>query len=311
MITKFGKRFLTNYLAGNVGFSAKELAFGIGDLSPSLGADGTASNDTKLQFEFYRAPVTLSSIEISLADPSVAESPTNKYIYKAVFSATMPQDVSGVISEIALYPASRGSANNFESKFISSFENNVLWYDSSGFNPGLQLNDSTYTSKIGLNSVVITTPASTSIEYKTNLGSFDLTGYSVKDSLSIAYKKIDTNLSNIRVKFYSSSTEYCYIDFTPEAGTGDKIQSVELSSLFSNTTATPPNFTNITNVAIEVTADDGGITEVHLDGLRINDEDTFDPIYGMISRSVLTGADIITKTSGRQVEVEYKLQLGF
>jgi hypothetical protein len=31
----------------------------------------------------------------------------------------------------------------------------------------------------------------------------------------------------------------------------------------------------------------------------------------MISRSVLTGGDIITKPSGRQVDVEYKLQLGF
>ena len=30
MITKFGKRFLTNYLAGNVSFDNKDLALGIG-----------------------------------------------------------------------------------------------------------------------------------------------------------------------------------------------------------------------------------------------------------------------------------------
>jgi hypothetical protein len=64
-------------------------------------------------------------------------------------------------------------------------------------------------------------------------------------------------------------------------------------------------------LGVEVTANSSGTTAVYFDGLRINDEDTFDPTYGMISRSVLTGGDIITKTSGRQVDVEYKLQLGF
>ena len=54
MITKFGKRFLTNYLAGNVAFSAKELAFGIGNTTPD-----TNGNDTRLDFEFYRVPVKL------------------------------------------------------------------------------------------------------------------------------------------------------------------------------------------------------------------------------------------------------------
>jgi hypothetical protein len=159
--------------------------------------------------------------------------------------------------------------------------------------------------------VLIQSPLSSSQEYKTATGTINLSGYSINDSLSIAYKKADANLSKIRVKFYSSSTQFCYVDFTPESGTGDKIQSVSLSSLFSNTSATPPDFTNITNLGVEVTANSSGTTSVYFDGIRINDEDTFDPSYGMISRSVLTGGDIITKTSGRQVDVEYKLQLGF
>ena len=311
MITKFGKRFLTNYLAGNISFSDKELAFGIGNSAPAVGVDGTASNDTRLQFEFYRVPVKLTSIEIALANPLAEESPTNKYVYKAVFIATIPQDVSGVISEIGLYPASRTSINNFDSKFITSFENNVLWEDSSGSNPQIVLNNSTYTFKIGENAVLIQSPLSTAKEYKSATGTLDLSGYSINDSLSIAYKKIDANLSKIRVKFYSSDTQYCYIDFTPESGTGDRIQSEELSALFSNTSTTPPDFKNITNIGVEVTATSGGTTSVYFDGIRINDEDTFDPSYGMISRSVLTGGDIIVKPSGRQVDVEYKLQLGF
>ena len=298
MITKFGKRFLTNYLAGNVAFSAKELAFGIGNTTPN--ANG---NDTRLDFEFYRVPVKFTSIDIAEVSGS--------FVYKAVFVATIPQDVAGVISEIALYPASRTSTNNFDSKFISSFENNVLWEDSIGSNPSIQLNSSTFTSKIGENSVLVQSPSSTATEYKTATGTIDLSGYSINDSLAIAYNKADANLSKIRVKFYSSTTQYCYIDFTPTSGTGDKIQSATLATLFSNTSATPPDFKNITNLGVEVTATSGGTTSVYFDGIRINDEDTFDPSYGMISRSVLTGGNIITKPSGRQVDVEYKLQLGF
>jgi len=250
MITKFGKRFLINYLAGNADFSKKEIALGIGSTAPNA-----KGNDTRLEFEFYRLPATISSIDIEQTGVDGDGDPV--FSYKAVYQATIPQDVAGVATEIALYPGSRSSRNNFDDRSISLFENNILWTDSLGGNPGIQINTSNFTSKIGENMVYIQAPASTSKEYN------------------------------------------------------DKIQSVNLSSLFSNTSATTPDFANIINLGIEITANAGGTTKVYFDGLRINDEDTFDPTYGMISRSVLTGGDIIYKTSGRQVDIEYKLQLGF
>ena len=302
MITKFGKRFLTNYLAGNADFGQKELAFGIGSSAAS-------ADNTRLNFEFYRVPVTIGSIDIT--NTGTEESPV--YVYKTVYQATIPQDVAGVISEVALYPASRTSRNNFDSNFITQFDNNLLWTDSDGSNPLLQLNTSQLVSKIGENMVYVQTPLSTVKEYTTPLGSLDLSGYSVNDSIAIAYKKADNNVSRIRLKFYSSTTQYCYVDFTPEAmgATPDKIQSATLNNLFSNTSATAPDFKNIIKLGVEVTANSSGTTTVYFDGIRINDEDTFDANYGMISRSVLTGGDIVTKTSGRQVDIEYKLQLGF
>jgi len=304
MITKFGKRFLTSYLAGSTDFSTKELAFGIGN--DTADAKG---NDTRLGFEFYRVPVNIGSIEITQTGVDEDDDPV--FSYKAIYQATIPQDVAGVISEIALYPTSRSSANNFDSKFITDFENNLLWTNSSGENPPIQVNTNSFTSKIGENMVYFQAAQSTAVEYKIQLGSTDLSGYSVNDSIALAYKKADNNVSKIRVKLYSSPTQFCYVDFTPATGTGDRIQSSALSSLFSNTSSTPPDFTNIITLGVEVTANSSGTTAVYFDGLRINDEDTFDPTYGMISRSVLTGGDIITKTSGRQVDVEYKLQLGF
>jgi hypothetical protein len=133
-------------------------------------------------------------------------------------------------------------------------------------------------------------PASTAKEYKNTILSFDLSGYSANDSLSIAYKKADNNTSKIRVKLYSSDTAYYYADFTPAAGTGDRIQSISMNTVFTNSVNTP-DATNITKVGLEVTA--------------------FDSEYGLISRSIFSSGNELVKPSGRAVDIEYKLQLGF
>lgn len=313
MITKFGKRFLTNYLAGNVSFDNKDLALGIGSTTPD--ANG---NDTRLEFEFYRVPATFGSIDIQtnetgspiVARDGITPIPAYSSIYYVIYKATIPQDISGVISEIGLYPGSRTSINNFDSKFITSFENNLLWLNGIT-SPSIKYNSTSplFVSKIGESMVQFDVAVSTAKEYKADISMLDISGYSNNDSLTIAYKKADANVSKIRVKLYSSDTQYCYVDFTPTAGTGDKIQSIPLSTLFSNVSATSPDLTKITQIGVEVTASSGGATTVYFDGIRINDEDTFDPTFGMISRSVLDSP--LQKASGRQVDIEYKLKLGF
>jgi hypothetical protein len=304
MITKFGKRFLTSYIAGASDFNSKDLAIGIGNTA--VDANG---NDTKLEFEFYRLPVTLGSFDISQTGVDGGGNPI--FAYTAIYKATVPQDVSGVISEVGLYPGVRSSNNSYDSKFITSFENNINWLDSSNNNPVLRSNSTSpaFTAKIGESMVQFDVNQSTSKEYKNSIVNLDLSGYSVNDSLSIAYKKNDNNVTAIRVKLYSSETQYYYADFTPSSGTGDKIQSISMSSVFSNISTTAPDPTNITKIGVQVTAGSGGPTTVYFDGLRINDEDTFDPQYGLISRSVLTTP--LQKPSGRPVDIEYKLQLEF
>lgn len=83
-----------------------------------------------------------------------------------------------------------------------------------------------------------------------------------------------------------------------------------MNTVFTNS-VNSPDATNITKVGLEVTAGSGGTTNVYFDGLRINDEDTFDPAYGLISRSVFSSGNELVKPSGRAVDIEYKLQLGF
>jgi len=288
MITKFGKRFLTSYLAGN-------------------------NNLLSIDFEFYRVPVELSSIDISQTGVDLDGDPV--FEYSVIYKSTIPQDISGVISEIALYPGNRQSINNYDSKFITSFTNNFNWFSGSE-NPTSQSNtqDSsgsyTFLSKIGDTMVRVDATSGSTKEYTNSLVSYDISGYSVNDTIAIAYKKADNNVSKIRVKFYSSDLAYYYVDFTPASGTGDKVQSLSLNNLFSNYTASPnlPDPSSITKIGVEVTAT-GGDSTVYFDGIRINDEDTFDPAYGMISRSVLSTP--LIKKPGRPVDIEYKLLLEF
>jgi hypothetical protein len=300
MITKFGKRFLVDFIAGNSNFTYRELSFGIATATQLPASD----TNTRLGFEIYRLPVSLSSINIE--DDGVGG-----FNYYAIFKTTIPQDISGVISEIGLYPGFRKSINFYDSKFITSFENNTLWADSNGDSPALQSNSTdgtTFVSKIGENMIRFNVNQSSSKEYKNSIALLDLSGYSVNDSLTLAYKKADNNTSKIRIKFYSSGSAYYYADFIPSGTNEDKVQSVSMSDVFNNIVGSP-DLTNITSIGVEVTASSGGDTVVYFDGLRVNDEDTFDPQYGLIARHILTTP--LKKPSGRPVDVEYKLQLEF
>jgi hypothetical protein len=308
MITRFGKRFLTSYVAGSESFLNKELAFGIGSTAPSV-----KGNDTKLDFEFYRIPVELSGFNILQNGVDGDGDPV--YEYFVTYKSTIPQDISGVISEIGLYPSGRQSFNNFDSKFITSFTNEFNWFDGSS-NPTSQANTQnssgayTFLSKVSDSMIKVDVTSGQTKEYVNSLLSEDISGYSINDTIAIAYKKLDNNVSKIRVKFYSSNLAYYYVDFTPESGTGDKIQSLSLDNLFNNYTASPnlPDPSSITKIGVATTAT-GGNTTVYFDAIRINDEDTFDPGYGLISRSVLSTP--LIKKPGRPVDIEYKLQLDF
>jgi hypothetical protein len=293
MITKFGKRFITNLLAGNISLSRRELAFGIGSTAATDG-------DSRLVFEFYRMPVSFGSIDIQ-------PDGLGGYNYFVIYKGTLPQDVSGEIKEIALYPGTRTSINNFDSQFIADFEDNTSWFDSGAFNPNLV---STPVAKIGNKMIEVVSASNSTKEYKSNVNSFDISGYSVNDTLSVAYYKNDNNLSSIKVRFYSSATDYyeATLVSSPSSGTGHRISSSTLSSMLNNPVNNPVP-SDISQISIIVTANSGGSSTVYFDGLRINDEDTFDPTFGMIARSVL--ASSLDKIAGRPTDIEYKLEIDF
>ena len=294
LITKFGKRFLTNFIAGNIEDPSKDMAFGIKSTAATV-------DDTRLGFEFYRLPILLTATDIQTVDATTT--------YSVVYKATIPQGVAGVISEVGLYPSTRKSINNYDSKFISDFDNLLDWLSYTGFNPEVVQNTSTNIyAKVGDNILKMSSNGTSAEEYVSNT-KLDLAGYSLNDTIKLAYYKFDDNLDTISIEFYHTNNDYYSVTITPPSGTGYQISDdITLGTLFTNS-VNAADASQISKIGIVITPKSGQTTDVGLDGLRINDEDTFDPIFGLISRSVLGSP--LTKLNGRQVDVEYKLDLSF
>lgn len=295
LITKFGKRFLTNFMAGNVSFNKKEIALGIATSSEYELSD----SNSRLGFEFYRLPVDFGSTNIQ-SDGS------GGFAYSVIYKSTIPQQVVGIIDEIGLYPVSSKSQNFYDSKFISDFEDNTIWFDSNGVSPTMVQSVSSHSPRIGQYFMTISASQSSSKEYHVDLNALDISGYSVNDTLSLAYYQADANISSIKVKFYSSANDYYEATFSPNTTTGNKIMSISLNNMLLNPIGSPDG-TAINRVGIVATAKSSGASSIYLDGLRINDEDTFDPAYGIISRSTISGS--LAKVAGRQVDIEYRLEM--
>jgi hypothetical protein len=293
LLTKFGKRYLTQYLAGQSNTNLKSIALGVGSTAATV-------NDTQLGFEFYRSPVSMSSIDIQTS------SSTGLSTYGVVYKTTIPVDVTGIINEVGLFPAVSLGSTDYASNSISTFEDNQSWADSTGAYP---TSVTTPFPNIGTSYLSIGAAASQSKEYFYNFN-IDVSGYSALDSLTLAYYQSDTNLDYVFVRMYDSNNRYYEIRYAGDVSVGYKIKLLTLNNLYTSGFGSgTPDQTAIVKISCGVKAKSSGATAVLFDGMRINDEDSFRTDYGLISRSVLT--DSITKSLGKQMVIEYRLGLVF
>lgn len=293
LLTKFGKRYLTQYLAGQSNTNLKDIALGVGSTAATV-------NDTQLGFEFYKSPVSMSSIDIQTS------SSTGLSTYGVVYKTTIPVDVAGIINEVGLFPTVSLSSTDYASNSISTFEDNQSWTDSTG---SYASSVTTPFPKIGTSYLSIGANASQSKEYFYNFN-LDVSGYSALDSLTLAYYQSDTNLDYVFVRMYDSNNNYYEIRYAGDSSIGYKIKSLTLNNLYSSGFGSgTPDQTSIVKISCGVKAKSSGATTTLFDGMRINDEDSFRTDYGMISRSVLTNP--ITKSLGKQMVIEYRLGINF
>jgi len=293
LLTKFGKRYITQYLAGQSTTNLKDIAVGVGSTAATV-------NDTQLGFEFYKSPVSMSSIDIQTSPT------TGLSTYGVVYKTTLPVDVAGIINEAGLFPSVSLSSTDYASNSISTFEDNQSWSDSTG---AYASSVTTPFPQIGTSYLSIGASASQSKEYFYNFN-IDVSGYSALDSLTLAYYQSDTNLDYVFVRMYDSSNRYYEIRYAGDLSTGYKIKSLTLNNLYSSGYGSgTPDQTAIVKISCGVKSKASGATTVLFDGIRINDEDSFRTDYGMISRSVLSTP--ITKSLGKQMVIEYRLGITF
>jgi hypothetical protein len=293
LLTKFGKRYITQYLANQNNSSSKDIAIGTGSTPATI-------NDTQLNFEFYRSAVNVSSVDIQTSQL------TGDSTYGVVYKTTLPVDVSGIINEVAIFPSITFGTTDYASKSISSFEDNQSWVDSSGGYPELV---NTFSPKIGSYYLSMNATANQNKNYFYNFN-LDISGYSSNDSMTIAYYQNDLNLDYVFFRAYDSNNNYYEIRYPGDSSIGYKINSLKLNNLYSSGFGSgSPDQTSIVKISVGIKAKSSDATSVLFDGLRINDEDAFRSDYGMISRSVLS--NVITKTLGKQMDIEYRLGLSF
>jgi hypothetical protein len=284
MITKFGKRFLTSYIAGTTSLDSKEMALGIATNAEYPLAD----TNSRLGFEFYRVPIRQGGIDIDAS--------TNPVTYTVIFSAILPTNISGKINEIGIYSGQSYTRNLYNSQFISNFELPYEWTPEPALD---QVN-----SRVLDSSLTFTSNATTPREYTYPLSDLDISGYNPLDTMCLSYRANDANLSSVKARLYSSDSNYIEFTFTGHV-VGNNIKSLYMSNGVTTGTFNPQSISKL-GIIITPTA---AQTSVSMDGLRINDEDTFDPAYGLIARSILTSE--MVKVVGREASIEFKLDLSF
>lgn len=276
LITTVGKRHILNYLANKLPDRNRYIGIGIGSTAANVA-------DTKLEFEVNKYKVYTSYIDYS----------TSTIIMKA----ELPVQLSATISELGLFPGS-AVMNAYDSKFITFFNNDVVWSN------GSYIEDSA-ASKINKTSFKITANSGATVLAKSSNLSADMTGYSNDDSISIAFYENDTNLDYIELILYSSNNDYYTYRIEGAGAVGHRIVQIPFSSIVTQINATGSPTLSVESFGLRVKANSSTNTEVDFDGIRVNDNDTFVEENGIISRAILSTP--IQKEFGSLLDIEYRL----
>lgn len=273
MITLRGKTFFKRYLANQAGQVAGAVSFGIGNSAASTA-------DERLQFEFARTPLSLIQY-----DPVTD---------RLVFKGTLPSEVSGTIYEVGLWTSEANNISvNQEARIITTFDSESEEWDIETFD--------SVSTRIGVDSLKHTPAASaTSTSMMTGL-SMDFVENTSQDSFILAYDVQNANTANIKLRFRTDASNYYeYTVTSPTVG-------FKFSTFLKGaaTVVGTPDWADINELSVSTTSTAGGASAVEFEGLRIEDNDTYNQDYGLIAR--LVPATPVAKPDGQILDFEYHL----
>lgn len=291
-ITDNGYSIIRNYLAGRNASWAGSIAVG------ALNNSAPSSTDTQLEFQTARLPVSLSAVDGT----------------EIIISAELTQEFEGRIFELGVFPyAINDAASGYDGSIITNFSE--VWEDGSG----TPLSDTYYDGdddsligRVGYRNIIFDDNLSAA-DYE---NSIDITGYSDFDAISILYKTVNVSGNRtIRLKFYddqlpTAGTRYADYEFDGSS-TGYKTIS-KLIGVFTDT----DNFNGqVSRIELENLDTSSSNSTIHIDSIKIDDLDTNNPDFALISRALIgsvggeTTADYFEKASGSNLTIEYRMSV--
>ena len=281
MITLDGKVYIKRYLAQFVPSICQSIAFGIG---------GSAEVNTSksLDFEVDRSNVMLVSYDFV----------NNKLIFKA----EVPDDYSGKIYEVGLYSLPENvAAGEFGSRLLTSFDSATeTWVDATS---GTAASYNSTNTRLGADSLRhVPALSTTKVDTMTALN-LDLSGYSAADKFTVALNAGNTNTSAVKLLFLTDASNYYTVTMGAPVS-GYQVMSVAKSTAVATGT---PNWGNITEMRVSTTSGAGGASQIDYDGVRVEDTDTLNADYVLVSRELL--ASPYVKVDGMTQEIEFSLDI--
>jgi len=268
MITTEGSLHVKRFLAGSVGSIARSIALGVGTSAES-------ASDTTLNFETVRADVTLVSYDFT----------TNRLVFKASF----PEGFLGTVYEVGLWSLGTNYlASDFGSRDIALFDTSENWTGTFG----------TTAARVGLDAIQHTPAASVASTSIMNSTTYDFSGYSSMDEFVFAYNIGNTNTSQITFRFLTDASNY----YAFSQGVQTAGYKVTRTTKGNASVVGAPNWSSISEIRVITTSAATGASAVSLDGIRLEDKDTYVKDNILVAREVLATPFIKSETMPQDVE---------
>jgi hypothetical protein len=289
LITTAGKQIIANYLSQNGPPWCGAIAIGSGTTAASTA-------NTRLEFEYYRATMGARAVNFGGGAGGT---------HRLILKATLPELLVGSVREVGIFPGMTNLAAGLgQSTLVSNATSPEGWqyYNGSAWDV-INTTPNTTFNRVGKD--CITMPATaTPTRYRLPASGLDFSQYSANDVFTFTTIWDTNKPTSIEIRFVSdSSNYYAYnvpvTDILHTTTSTYRVASIA-KSLWVATGA--PSWSMITSIEV-IAGRTSGASNLYLDGIRIDDTDTINSDYSLVSRSVLTTP--ITKLTGSEMDIEY------
>lgn len=274
LITTEGQRLILRYLAGQSPSLGAAIGAGVSAVAATV-------NDTFLGFEVERIKVALRNADYTTS--------------KVIFKGTIEQDVVMNIYEMGLWSSgSNVLSGEFDSRLITTFDLELEEWSN--------VVADTTANRTSADSAKVSATSSSTTQPRLDV-ELDLSGYSANDTFLLAFSKPDNNITTIKLVFEDvigggNATLSKTITALP---TGYNILQFRKGDFTITGTF---SWGTVTRMGFDVTAGGTG-SYVILDGLRVEDLDTPNQDFVLVSHAILGSP--IQKTNVAPMDVEYAL----